>query len=197
MCAVLGYSGTYNPEIVSRLIENSRIRGVHSFGYSFCAENALKTRKFLSFKEFLSSINSEAPSVFIAHLRYSTSGDYRDERNNQPLQNGNLAIAFNGVISQKTKSEIEKEYGVDMPSDNDGYVLLQKYNDKDFVSSRKPTFAAVGIKDGKLFGLRNKKRPLWRSSSAGSTIFASTKDIFERSGIKECELIRAGSIYEQ
>lgn len=196
MCAVVGYSGTYDATVVSRLLENSRIRGVHSFGYSFCAGKTLKTRKFLDFNEFLDSINAEAPDVFIAHLRYSTSGDYREESNNQPLQDGNLAIAFNGVISQKPKSGIEKEYGIKMPSDNDGHVLLQKYTDKTFRNAQKPTFASVGINDGRLFGLRNNKRPLWKSVGLNATIFASTKDIFNRSGIDECELIRAGSICE-
>ena len=196
MCAVVGGSGAFIPELVSRLLHNSRLRGVHSFGYSFYLGKDIITRKFVDFKEFHNSIQKEAPEKFIAHFRYSTSGDYKNPDNNQPLQSEDTAIAFNGVISQKSKKEIEVEYGVEMPSDNDGHVLLQKYKDKSFRATQKVTYAAIGLADGKLFALRNSKRPLWQSVGSKVTLFASTKDVFVRSGVKDCELIQSGAIYE-
>jgi glutamine phosphoribosylpyrophosphate amidotransferase len=172
------------------------LRGVHSFGYSFYSGETIITRKFVDFGEFHDSIQREAPEKFIAHFRYSTSGDYKNPDNNQPLQSKNTALAFNGVISQKSKNEIEAEYGIKMPSDNDGHVLLQKYKDKSFRASQKVTYAAIGLADGKLFALRNSKRPLWQSVGSKASLFASTKDVFVRSGVKNCDLIQSGVIHE-
>ena len=59
-------------------------------------------------------------------FRYSTSGDYKVMDNNQPLQQNNVCMAFNGVLSQKTKEEIEEEYQIVLENDNDGYLLMQK-----------------------------------------------------------------------
>lgn len=197
MCAVIGYSGDYQQSLIKKLLSNSRIRGVHSFGYSCYVEKELVTKKFLAFDKFQDSLEIDRPSKFIAHFRYSTSGDFKDEENNQPLQVGNLAFAFNGVISQKSKSEIELEYDTELLGDNDGYLLLDKYADQSFIRKPAITFAAVGLKDGKVFALRNSKRPLWYAETSSAKIYASTRDILNRSGIQDCYKIESIKIHEQ
>lgn len=197
MCAVIGYSGKYQKPLVKKLLSNSKIRGVHSFGYSSYVGKGLVTRKFLDFGKFQDSLETDKPNKFIAHFRYSTSGDFRNEENNQPLQVGNVALAFNGVISQKSKSEIELEYDTELLGDNDGYLLLEKYTDQTFIRKPAITFAAVGMKDGKVFALRNSKRPLWYAETSGAKIYASTRDILNRSGIQDCYKIESIKIHEQ
>jgi glutamine phosphoribosylpyrophosphate amidotransferase len=197
MCALIGYSGKYNELLIEKLLLNSMIRGVHSFGYSQYCEKELVTKKFLDFEEFKRSINLDKPSKFIAHFRYSTSGDFGNQENNQPLQRGNVAMAFNGVISQKSKQEIEAEYDTVLQGDNDGYLLIEKYTDQDFVRKSNITFAAVGLKDGSLFAIRNSRRPLWYAETTGAKVYASTRDIFIRSGIDDCYRIDSIKIHEQ
>jgi len=197
MCAVIGYTGEYNQALIGRLLDNSKIRGIHSFGYSFYCDGTVVTKKFLDFEEFQESIESDKPRKFIAHFRYSTSGDFKDQENNQPLQAGNVALAFNGVISQKSKVEIELEYDTELLGDNDGYLLLEKYTDQTFIRKPAITFAAVGLKDNKVFALRNSKRPLWYAETSGAKIYASTRDILNRSGIQDCYKIESIKIHEQ
>ncbi len=181
MCSVIGYKGKYNEELLTKVFQYSRIRGLHSFGYSYyCPE--LITKKFLKYDEFIESINEDRPNLFIAHFRYSTSGDYKDLNNNQPITLNNTSIAFNGIISQKNKLEMEEEYNIDLPYENDGYILINKYNQEDFISLP-ITFAMVGLEDHKLFCLRNDRRPLWYKSSDYALV-VSTEDILLRSGVE-------------
>jgi glutamine phosphoribosylpyrophosphate amidotransferase len=183
MCSVIGFRGKYDEDLLNKIFLYSRIRGLHSFGYSFYNPE-LTTKKFLSYESFLSSIHNDRPNLFIAHFRYSTSGDYLNENNNQPLQSEDISIAFNGVISQGTKEEMEERYDIKLPADNDGYILLKKYNDAEFLNSD-ITYASVGLKNNKLFGLRNERRPLWFKEREDGVIISSTSDILTRSGIKE------------
>lgn len=195
MCSVIGYKGKFQPELVKKLLYNSRIRGLHAFGYSFYLNKELTTRKFLDYKSFEQSICEEKPDLFIAHFRYSTSGDYKVIDNNQPLQQNNVCIAFNGVISQKTKEEIEEEYKVVLKNDNDGYLLIQKLNDVDFLSKKNISFALVGLQLDRLFFMRNEKRPLHLFESDDLKVVASTKDILERSGIEKSVLLKSNQFY--
>jgi len=183
MCSVIGFRGKYDEDLLNKIFLYSRIRGLHSFGYSFYNPE-LTTKKFLSYESFLSSIHNDRPNLFIAHFRYSTSGDYLNENNNQPLQSEDISIAFNGVISQGTKEEMEERYDIELQADNDGYILLKKYNDAEFLNSD-ITYASVGLKNNKLFGLRNERRPLWYKEREDGVIISSTSDILTRSGIKE------------
>jgi glutamine phosphoribosylpyrophosphate amidotransferase len=183
MCSVIGYKGIFNEQIVKKLLYNSRIRGIHAFGYSFYSEQKLITKKFIEYKKFEQSLLEDKPSLFIAHFRYSTSGDYKIIENNQPLLDNDIAIAFNGVISQKTKEEIEQEYNVKLKSDNDGYLLINRLEDKEFLLKKNISYALVGLKEKKLFCIRNKNRPLHLFEDKNLIIIASTKDILKRSGI--------------
>ena len=194
MCTVIGYRGAYNSELLNKVFFNSRIRGLHAFGYSYYEGNDIVTKKFVEYDKFVKSINADKPDLFIAHFRYSTSGNYTEPQNNQPLTTNGTAIAFNGVISQGTKEEMEQEFGMVLDGDNDGYVLLRKYSNKDFVFRRDITFAFVGLRNKKLVAMRNDKRPLHRAIIDNAVIYCSTNDILSRSGVKESKEVKPFTI---
>ena len=195
MCSVIGFKGEYKIDLLDKIFNESRIRGIHAFGFSYYDKGNLKTHKYLDFEEFKDKIHSFKPNLFIAHFRYSTSGDYNIMENNQPINYKDRSIVFNGVISQKDKSEIEKEFGLKMEIENDGYVLIQRFTDKSFVLSNNITFSMVGLEKGKLIALKNRKRPLYLSDKS-DIIICSTKDIMKRSGIEEQVELTNLKIYE-
>ena len=184
MCAIIGFKGKYDQDLLTRVFDNSRIRGLHAFGFSYIDKGEFGGRIWWNYESFVKDIHAKAPSEFIAHFRYATSGDYLQPENNQPLYDSGVAIAFNGVISQKSKAAMEKEFALRLRAENDGYVLLQKYTDDQFTSSPNITFAMVGLDKDGLFALKNNKRPLWYTKNDDFVLLASTRDIMERSGIQ-------------
>lgn len=183
MCSIIGFNGIYDKNLIEKLCFNSRIRGLHSFGFSFYDKSILTTKKYLIYNDFIADLNLIKPNKFIAHFRYSTSGDYKIIDNNQPLTHHNYSIVFNGVVSQKSKTEMEKEYGIKLKFDNDGYILLEKYNDENFVKAKDISFAMIALFNGKLIALRNENRPMHYFQDNKTIVFASTKDILSRSGL--------------
>lgn len=193
MCSIIGFKGKFDPALVSRLLDESRLRGIHSFGYT-CGEG---TFKYHDYEIFKNSILRRAPDVFIAHFRYSTSGDYKDLDNCQPLDDGKLSIAFNGVISQEPKEVIEQKFGVKLRSDNDGWVLSHFIGSKQRIGIKTANYACVYLREGNTLGaLRNRNRPLYMSSLHGNTVIASTDDILIRSGINMTALMSPNKYYE-
>jgi len=190
MCAIIGFKGEYDSSLLRPIFDNSRIRGIHAFGYSFYLDGVLTTKKFLKYTEFVDSIDSDKPNLFIAHFRYSTSGDYMTICNNQPLTKKDFSIAFNGVISQKTMKEMEQEFKIKLPADNDGFILMEKYEDLEFISNPKYSFAMIGLVGGELIAIRNNNRPMWISDIGVNTVICSTKDIFNRSGIQQASEVQ-------
>lgn len=193
MCGVVCGSNVSQPEAVVRLFEQSRIRGLHAFGYAYVKDGRLLLRRFLDYSEFVRSFKHEAPSKFIAHLRYSTSGDWQVESNNQPIIRNGIAIAFNGVLDMRTKSEIEAAYQIQMNTDNDAEIALHIANQSglsatadheliDFINDKQRTFAGAFLTEtNRLFILRNARRPLAVGHLDGQTFVASTADILRRS----------------
>lgn len=185
MCAILGYkSASFDCGLVERLLDGSRLRGVHAFGFS-CPSTTGRphTEKFIDYEQFKQSLLEKKPETFIAHFRYSTSGDWQVIDNNQPAQLGAVSIAFNGVLSQGSIPEMEKEFGVQITHENDAYVLIQKYRDEQFRKSANITYAMVGLEGSTLVAVRNPMRPLWLYEAEQTTILASTNDIITRAGL--------------
>ena len=148
MCGIVGYSSLDpKPEhfaILHSLIIESSIRGLHSYGYSYIKENKLITRKYHTLDEIVFPVSEK----IIYHNRYSTSGDYKDHKNNQPIHIDDMALVFNGVIDMRTKRQMEKAYNITMETDNDGEILIQRCgNDKQlisrFVNDIKGSFAGI------------------------------------------------------
>lgn len=192
MCAVLGY---YSPaptpsdaDKLASLLLNSKVRGLHSFGIAYYApDDTLQTTKSLDLADILSalkSLRSELPQRIIAHCRYSTSGNFHDPLNNQPLHHHGIALAFNGVLHMGTKSEMELTCGEPMQTDNDGELFikhLRTHGDTTaFLRSTRGSFAGCWLHDGRLHAQRNPRRPLWCAKSGQATFIASTSDIILR-----------------
>ena len=105
------------------------IRGLHYFGICYYDNNKYKVIKSFNkeFERFIKIFEMSDSNKFIFHNRYSTSGDWIDENNNQPIALDNIgAIAMNGVLSMSTKKEYEKKYGVKCKCDNDSEIFLRR-----------------------------------------------------------------------
>jgi len=123
----------------------------------------------------------------IFHNRYSTSGDWENQNNNMPITLGDISVAVNGVISMKSKSRFNKEFKVNCHSENDAEIFAQKLAmgklppahiiKKELGSA---SFAAVYIRDGEVFAIRNRKRPLYYFIKYGAVFVVSTIDIARR-----------------
>ena len=202
MCGVIGYSCD-KPEkkhfdILYSLVYQSKIRGLHSFGFSYY-KNGLITKKYHS----IDQVKLPFANKIIYHNRYSTSGDYKNHENNQPIALEDIALVFNGVLDMRKKKEIEKSYNIKMQTDNDGEIIirlcnLDKYSIQHFVSNTNGSFAGMFLtKNNELFAIRNKNRPLWILKYEGATFYASTRDIFIRvNNLFEPTQLKPNKIYE-
>ena len=192
MCGVIGYSSDdprpSHADALRSLFYESRVRGLHAFGFSLWDGERVVTQRFLDLKACLAAIPRGATRL-IGHCRYSTSGDYKNVVNNQPLQIGEAAMAFNGVISMATRAEYERQNGRKYDTENDGEIFLDKFVRDDgwleFVARGRFSFAGLTLHRGRLTALRNKSRPLCRVDQGSATFFASTADIFLRAGFAE------------
>jgi glucosamine 6-phosphate synthetase-like amidotransferase/phosphosugar isomerase protein len=189
MCGIIGYSCCQPVDghryWLKNLIIESNIRGTHAYGISYAKSGIIITEKFRTIDGLLKFIEKiDIPENLIIHNRYDTSGDYHVIENNQPIQIDNFSLAFNGVISMRTRIENEKYFGVKLDTDNDGEIFLKLYIDHrnmiHFIDNDNISFAGLMLYKDTLVALRNKKRPLYRIKGEGVTLFASTSDIFKR-----------------
>jgi len=177
MCAIIGFISK-NPGVeaintLKKLFIESRIRGKHAYGFT----TGQQTVKVHNLKTLLDAINS--PNVLIGHCRYSTSGDYKNHMNNQPLNFNDEHMVFNGTIDMGTKPEMEKKYGIEMKSDNDGEIMLQSQSRPELLRGN-ITFAGLFLKDQTVYAVRNKHRPAYWAEKHGAVYIASTADIMKR-----------------
>lgn len=196
MCGIIGF---YSPaptaehlQDLGLLFAQSKVRGTHSFGLSYPIEGeddktmTIRTHHLEEIIYALSCLESEPPTALIGHNRYSTSGDWKDHKNNQPLftEDFKIAFAFNGVIDMRSKAQWEEEYQKKFRTDNDAEIFLNWIaEDKDpveFIKQKPCSFAGLYLKSGQAFALRNKNRPMWLLRSQGAIFIASTRDIFLR-----------------
>lgn len=181
MCAIIGFISD-NPtaiavETLKKVFIESKIRGMHAYGYAAVQQGVLMEHKSNGLKSLLNTINN--PTRLIGHCRYSTSGDYRDMMNNQPLRFGDEYLVFNGVIDMRTKGEMEAAYKIKMQSDNDGEIMLQAENRIEMLKSG-ITFSGLTLKSHALAFFRNEGRPAYKATRYGATYIASTADILRR-----------------
>jgi glutamine phosphoribosylpyrophosphate amidotransferase len=150
---------------------------MHAYGYAAVQDGVLMEHKSNGLKSLLVTINK--PTRLIGHCRYSTSGDYKDMNNNQPLRFGDEYLVFNGVIDMRTKAEMEAAYKIKMQSDNDGEIMLQAENRIEMLKSG-ITFSGLTLKSHALAFFRNEGRPAYKATRYGATYIASTADILRR-----------------
>jgi len=193
MCSIIGWNGSFDEDVVESLCYNSRIRGLHAFGYSYVLNNQVIVKKFLQYEQFITSLKSDKPNKFIAHFRYSTSGGYKDENNNQPITRDNLSMVFNGVLDMRNKSDMQEAYNVEMSTDNDGElaVIHKLKSEQSFIEFVKnKSFAGAFIdSSGEIQVFRNINRPAHIGEYKGTKVLASTKDILRRSGINVNKIV--------
>lgn len=188
MCGVVGYV-PIDPEpcarsAFGRLFEQSTIRGLHAYGLASSSSRGPRITRAHQATAIIEAFDPLRPSV--AHARYSTSGDWHDHKNNQPIQVRSRALVFNGVIHMGTKAEFEAAFDVRCLSENDGEVFLRRLERGDdaveFARSLAGSFAGLWLDGLRLRALRNHRRPLWRCDAYGCRWYASTADIFRRAG---------------
>ena len=186
MCGIIGYySEDPKPShkiLFNKLVQQSKIRGLHSFGWSWF-DKCIKTYK----KHDINDFKFPVAKRIIFHNRYSTSGDYLNHNNNQPIHTLENSVVFNGVIDMGTKEEMEKKYNVKMNTENDAELInLLCGNNKaklnDFIKKTPGSVAGMMLtNEGKLYVFRNENRPAWVLNYDGAIFIASTRDIFLRS----------------
>lgn len=181
MCAIVGFiCPNPTPEAIDtlkRLFWESKIRGMHAYGFAATENGETRTLKTLKISELLNNIGS--PQALIGHCRYSTSGDYTVMENNQPLEFEGEHMAFNGVIDMRTKPEMEQAYGIKMNSDNDGEIMLQ-CPDRMALLKTKISFAGLFLNGTMVSFIRNNNRPAYVAEKHGAVYIASTADILRR-----------------
>lgn len=192
MCGIVGYFSK-NPQnedqyILFKLIRQSKIRGMHAYGLSYLSGDNLVTRKY--YQHELRQIKVPNTNMLIFHNRYSTSGDYANHDNNQPIHIDDMSMVFNGVIEMCSKPEMERRWRITMQTENDGEIIMRagKFEPQQMLKliSFAGSYSGLMIRNKTLYAMTNGKRPLWKLEVNGSTFFASTKDIFIRA-IGECD----------
>lgn len=191
MCGIVAvWSPEPQPLVAERfaiLMHEARVRGLHAFGAAWATPVTRVVGDNLD--ELLGFVDERALDVpfaaLIGHTRYSTSGDWREPLNNQPIVAAGRALVFNGVIHMGTKPEFEQAFGVECETANDGEVFLRRLELGDdpltFVRSMRGSFAGAWFDpDGRLCALRNDRRPLWWARDEDRVLIASTRDIFAR-----------------
>ncbi len=209
MCAIIGYvrGERHDLEPLRKLLYQSKIRGLHSFGYYVkYADGSVDQRKYTDIAAGLDLLSSEIVAG-IFHFRYSTSGDFREPRNNQPIYWGHKGLIFNGVVSMKTKAEMEAEYKIEMDTENDGEIVLKLHSDsketfKRFLETHPGSFAGAIMTPSRIIFGRNERRPAWQAMKRHGIYFASTFDILDRAGFRleepgdVLETLTPGHVYE-
>ena len=188
MCGIIAYK-TKNKtlehlDILLKLIYESKIRGLHSFGYSYFENSIMTTIKSFSIPTELKTFYKSQSTEFIYHNRYSTSGDWHSEMNGQPITHRDISIAMNGVISMKPRNEYEKEYGIKCFTDNDSEIFLKllekNISPEDIIHQIGGSCAVVWLDGNKTYAIRNPHRPLHYFKKGDAIFVCSTADIAYR-----------------
>lgn len=218
MCGVIAYTGKLADEKqLARLADESAVRGLHAFGCaSLDSDGSIKAFKTTERRLWTFAVGSYATKYgnVIAHARYSTSGDWMIDENNQPIILDNGALAFNGCIHMGLRREYEAEYGRTYQTDNDGEIVLDRLLNNPgsvsdsawagmvaaWIAAARWSFAGAALlRPNRMVVIRNERRPLWRMTQAdgfdaSAHIYGSTADIFKRAGIEgHLELVQHGA----
>lgn len=205
MCGILGYKFLNHPQLdamgfIERLFLESEIRGRHASGFTILADpGELETTKApLPVSEFIlkdrlwKRCKTDPPRAMVAHTRYSTSGDWDDNNNNQPLATNRFALVHNGLVSMGTPEEYGPLYGLPLTTANDSEVILKAIwkekgsiiNAMSRVYEVEPPIFACGLLDfdGNVSCWADNIRPLYIFMVPEWDLlgFASTKDIIMR-----------------
>lgn len=188
MCGIIGYHGVRSKaalDTIQRMLVAASYRGTHATGMAYLQDGELviesapvSAEDFVDCYDLSAIAPNERKLSFIGHTRYCTSG----LTNNQPLQDYELALVMNGVISQDTPDKWPLNYQ-DEPytTDNDVEVAV-RYAKHGLRGDMPGSFAILELwKDGRMLAYRNGDRPLhWTSNGGGDFFYSSTEDILQR-----------------
>lgn len=192
MCGVIGYwplgpisaaQDERHREVFAGLMVESRVRGMHCYGIGW---QDFENQTIVLRSHNLAEIQTcfQPGKACVAHARYSTSGDWENMENNQPIAVAGTVLAFNGVIHMGTKEELEVAFGVRLETANDGEVFIRQMQQgcpiEVFLEQMTGSFAGVWLFNNTLYAARNARRPLWRAKAFDAVWYASTRDILER-----------------
>lgn len=199
MCGIISFyckDTTKNDlEVLKRVMIESRIRGKHASGIAwYNGRTILSVVEPMPIDQLVDEFNFDTlvhnkQVSMIAHARYSTS----NLKYNQPIIGKHMAVAHNGVISQASPDTWEDTYGYKCETQNDSELLLRALEDEDspFEVFPDASIAAVVLDDsGAIHAMRNGLRPLWCGKIGKGTVYASTFDILNRSGVKSIKMVK-------
>lgn len=95
-------------------------RGPHAFGW--VSDRGIQ-RKAGNLADF--ALEIPEADWLIGHARLATSGDYRDLRNNQPIQSHGISLVHNGNVY--AYREIYQQFGFVPETENDSEALIALY----------------------------------------------------------------------
>lgn len=103
MCGLFGFNGVAAPDPAKlrAVAEAASRRGPHACGVAWDSEGIVRVeRRSGPWKTHATALLRACSSAMriVGHFRLSTSGDWRDPANNQPLHFGGCAVAHNGNI---------------------------------------------------------------------------------------------------
>lgn len=199
MCGIIGVKGVISPDKLKTLLDESQIRGKHATGvarWNFKTDKIEAIVDSIASKQFTQKYSKELEIwckdylVLIGHTRYSTS----DLRFNQPIFDDSLALAHNGVVTQESPDK----WVYKCQTSNDSELLFRYIKEHSNLNNIEKKFKDISystlwIQNAQLNANRNGLRPLWKYSSTEVEIYASTKDILERTGFCGAEAVACDS----
>ena len=101
---------------------------------------------------------------------------------NQPISNGSISVAHNGVVSQSPPENWEGEFGFKCSTENDSELILHAWTGPAHPLSFYPeaSIAACVLDGSSLAFFRNGKRPLWYWESGEYVVAVSARNILRR-----------------
>lgn len=180
--------------IASENIKNDAYAGIgihtHIFA-SRCMQAKVSIRKGLGRIKPEILMKDIMPAALIGHCRLSTSGDYHDMRNNQPIVSDmGFAVSHNGNIPRS--SELARKTGVSLKTDCDSEILLriaEKYGIEDTIMmfSHYP-MTVLFLQQDKIFAYRNQMPLFIRRDSRG--IYLCSRRFRRAEAVPNGELLR-------
>lgn len=188
VCGVIGYYSAQplpaHGDHLAALLRESQIRGRHAFGCAWRTETGIEVRRSLQGQVITDTLcqlfADKPPQEAMAFCRYSTSGDWREMRNNQPLAIDGTVLIFNGVLDMRTPTDWQRDYGGTYQTANDGELFIRHGLRDPIAFVRHGSFAGCWMTPVGFYALRNQDRPLWWRTDATATWLASTQDILRR-----------------
>lgn len=201
MCGIVAFHGPRSAEalaLVQACLLQAAMRGTHATGLAWLEGGLLAMEKApVSAREFVEHFDlarlaeGEERLSVVVHTRYSTS----DLAWNQPLDDEDLALVMNGVISQDVPARWPFVEQKPYKTGNDAEVAM-RYARLGRRGHMPGSFAIVELwSGGEMLAYRNSFRPLYAAQAAGGALVVSTLDMLRRVSLTGV-LLRPGVVYD-